>query len=81
MRSNCGVRVSVGGEPAAWFRNATDAARAGEAWRSVPLWLAAGRHELTLTGRTPGSGTAVLDVLWGRRGQVAPSAKAWRRRD
>ena len=86
VRSNCGVRVAVGGAPAAWFRDATDAARAGGAWRSAPLWLAAGRHELTLSGRTPGgdgdgSGPAVLDVLWGRRGQVAPSGGAWRHRE
>ena len=81
VRSNCGVRVAAGGEPAAWFRDATDATRAGEAWRSAPLWLAAGWHEVTLTGVTPDSRTAVLDVLWGRRGQAAPSAKAWRHRD
>ena len=81
VRSNCGVRVAAGGEPAAWFRDATDATRAGKAWRSVPLWLAAGRHELTLTGTTPEKGTPVLDALWGRRGQVAPTANAWRHRD
>ena len=78
VRSNCGVRVAVGGEPAPAVTGETARSRAGAAWRSVPLWLAAGTHEVVLTGRTPAKGAAVLRLTTGRRGQAEPAAGAWR---
>ncbi|NNJ26116.1 hypothetical protein [Alienimonas chondri] len=78
LRSNCGMTVSVDGEPAPMMTGATLHSEAGEAWRSVPVWLAPGRHEITLSGRTP-EGKPVLDLKWGRRGLLTPTGTLWQR--
>ncbi|MFH5802955.1 hypothetical protein [Alienimonas sp. DA493] len=78
LRTNCDVSVAVGGEPAPAMTGPTEASAAGDAWRSVPVWLEWGRHAVVLTGRTP-KRAPLLNVRWGRRGLQTPTAATWRR--
>ncbi|MEM9702525.1 MAG: hypothetical protein AAF907_08785, partial [Planctomycetota bacterium] len=78
IRSNCGVTVEANGEPAPYVSEPSAASVAGKAWRSVPLWLAAGRHRLRLSGRSPAK-NPIFDLRWGRRGSQTIDSATWRR--